>query len=62
MEDLNFNEDDMREPVRSRSHYTKPEVKDGDNNGKRSRPSKWRDIELLNEQRQLQRQLQDLYF
>ena len=60
MEDLNFDDEDTRTPICDRS-YVKTDTKKQGQRASKPRSLKWRDIELLNEQRQLQRQLQDVY-
>ena len=60
MEDLNFDDEDTRTPICDRS-YVKTDTKRQSQRASQPRALKWRDIELLNEQRQLQRQLQDVF-
>lgn len=60
MEDLNF-DDDAGHETRER-RYVKTESRGGSGRASKPRSTKWRDIEQLKEQRQLERQLEDVFF
>ena len=59
MEDLNFDDQETHQPIRDR-RYVKVNSKSSAPASK-PRSTKWRDIEQLQEQRQLERQLQDIF-